>query len=219
MNDAPKSLDPKSPENIESTVAAFRCKLTGAPYQVWGTITNSWFDCGGSSELSPLCIYRPKPESAWSLDVAKHFRPLVEGEKFHREADFSRNLLLGGKRPLLENEVCFEDVDECSNSDGERWEAVKGLSGCKAGHLQSYLIRTSRPLPSPKTRAWNRPSDVPGPVCWIRSLNRGNEVSAEMLIFCVYRDSVAIYSGGYSLARGWEHSTDRLNWYPCEVTE
>ncbi len=75
-----------------------------------------------------------------------------------------------------------------------------------------------RPKPEPTTRPWSKPSDVPGPVCWIR--DPGDPKWGEHLIAVIAIDKVSTVWGSTSYAtfQNKEYSTDRINWKPC-VTE
>lgn len=81
-----------------------------------------------------------------------------------------------------------------------------------------------RPKPEPKVRPWKGPADVPGPVCWIR---QPFLKPAAFLVVGVGADIVRFHdsSGAVTLTFSntdwskYEHSTDRLNWFPCAVTE
>lgn len=71
-----------------------------------------------------------------------------------------------------------------------------------------------RPKPKPAMRAWSRPEDVPGPVCWILDPDGSTH-----LVHSVIEDSI-----GYGWTRHkWvalsnkSYSTDRKTWQKCEV--
>jgi len=80
----------------------------------------------------------------------------------------------------------------------------------------------------PKRRYWDRPEDVPGPVCWLRN---GQEDTLPILHvgFCSrqhgeFSGSTGILAGHSYAIRWydmplWEYSTDRKTWHKCEVTE
>ncbi len=77
-----------------------------------------------------------------------------------------------------------------------------------------------RPKPAPKTRPWNCPDDVPGPVCWLK-----RPTGWPCLIAEIDDDSIAIGGGSvdgcvlrWSELSRCEYSTDRKTWLPCEVT-
>lgn len=78
-------------------------------------------------------------------------------------------------------------------------------------------LRCLRPKPEPIVVPWSKLEHVPGPVCWIR-------YKLEDRVYLV----TSIHSAGLTLAdqigADWshmdkfEHSTDRVNWFPCTVT-
>lgn len=75
-----------------------------------------------------------------------------------------------------------------------------------------------RPKPAPKTRPWNCPDDVPGPVCWIRPCGEPHNV---YLIVDVGGPELRYgqeYQTPYPIDGKFEHSTDRKTWLPCVVT-
>lgn len=90
--------------------------------------------------------------------------------------------------------------------------------------LDSYEYR---PKPEPKTRLWNRPEDVPGPVCWIRGV--GDYRMAMIVGFAGENAYITISCGCLPIAIShqfsdtqWgsmEYSIDRLTWHKCEVVE
>jgi hypothetical protein len=91
------------------------------------------------------------------------------------------------------------------------WEVTDRPSWC---HDLMY-----RPKPNPKTRPWSKPEDVPGPVIWMRMEHAGSE----LLIVAIDAEGVwmwnKIYRWDYLRERNATYSTDRINWWPCEVTE
>jgi len=76
-----------------------------------------------------------------------------------------------------------------------------------------------RIAPKPVTRAWSKPEDVPGPVCWLR-LPGGD-------VMVIGFDSRGIQYAGLDMIATWlwsqidtvRYSTDRVTWHPCTVTE
>jgi hypothetical protein len=84
--------------------------------------------------------------------------------------------------------------------------------------------------PEPVTRPWNKVSDIPGPVCYLRST--GYEEGWSMIIGArqdpVLNHGNGILLGGFrdeAVCVRWvelathEYSTDRKTWHPCTVTE
>lgn len=77
-----------------------------------------------------------------------------------------------------------------------------------------------RPKPTPKTRPWSKPDDVPGPVCWVR------DHRSQWMITTITHEGV-ITDGSAGIIRQWhefeenypEYSTDRKTWHKCEVIE
>lgn len=90
-----------------------------------------------------------------------------------------------------------------------------------------WLYRVRKP---PVTRQWCKPADIPGPVCYLRSI--GYEEGFSLIIGARQDPSSpglngillgAFRDGGTII--GWhelnhqEHSTDLKTWHPCTVTE
>ena len=80
-----------------------------------------------------------------------------------------------------------------------------------------------RPKPSPVTRPWSKPDDVPGPVCWLRSRIA---TDCAFLVYAIEMECVWVQCGkvisclGWrELVAGWECSADRKQWLPCTVKE
>jgi hypothetical protein len=104
------------------------------------------------------------------------------------------------------------------SSEGERWVDCDEpmLFHHHNNGAEHYRIK-----PEPITRNWNKPSDVPGPVCWIRKNNEGIEV----IIHCVFINGIGYTDAGNTYRKYWDslsdwtYSTDRKTWSPCTVTE
>lgn len=76
----------------------------------------------------------------------------------------------------------------------------------------------------PTLRPWSKPSDVPGPVCWLRPIRSCGQ-------FLVLQIDAGGLCAGYSMVTSshhlilwsgiaaFEHSTDRKTWHPCTVEE
>lgn len=80
-----------------------------------------------------------------------------------------------------------------------------------------------RAKPEPRTRPWNNPNDVPGPVCWLRDTTDARQM--EQMVTHVDGSGVLSGTGHSYVVMLWsdsprfEHSTDRKTWHKCEVTE
>lgn len=211
--------------------------------QSWDTLgDNAWDEETGSVGNYPPYTYRTRlsrealaalnapKKPAWSMPVAP------AGPGWHRN-DFNEADLPpvtdGGLpwRPLLMGERRSGSDEIFERYDDRGWTIwnleFSADNECPMG-VGSLKSRTRRPLPSaPKLRAWNKPEDVPGPVCWlklqtdlqnnfvsqiltvgdtgVRFINQTNHV--EFLIW----QNFARYKAAYS--------TDRKTWQPCGVTE
>lgn len=106
-------------------------------------------------------------------------------------------------------------VEYCSPPMAGSW-----LSVTNPAWTDGNLYRPAPPPPQP--RPWSCPSDVPGPVCWLRWPDR-NDIH---LIVEIGENSVMTTMG-----HGWrweafadenrniEYSIDRKQWQPCVVTQ
>lgn len=77
-----------------------------------------------------------------------------------------------------------------------------------------------RRKPTPVARFWSKPSDVPGPVCWMRLDGEGFMIiglEADGVEGLISNSEVSILR--WSEMRGWNHSTDMKTWLPCTTTE
>ncbi len=93
----------------------------------------------------------------------------------------------------------------------------------RVGDVDCWHAHGFRPKPVPVSRPWAKPSDVPGPVCWIRE---GGMVGVMIVGFT--NGGVIIGTGPYSywewshIERGaTEYSTSRRadDWHPCIVED
>lgn len=83
------------------------------------------------------------------------FRPLREGESWHREIeDWQIDLLSEGWRPLLDGET-GRYGDEYSHSSGLDWQ-TNGMFGTRACGFTTHT-RTQRPLPEGLRYAYDTP--------------------------------------------------------------
>jgi len=85
--------------------------------------------------------------------------------------------------------------------------------------------RLYRPKPEPISRPWSKPSDVPGPVVWVRPADRtADNAALEALLITVSPVCLTFFTN-YEQQCPWssvstlEYSTDRCNWQPCVVKE
>jgi hypothetical protein len=103
----------------------------------------------------------------------------------------------------------------------DKWHAIS---------TQIYWHATARyrRAPKPVKRPWNKPSDVPGPVCWIRLRYRASEQSSLEAIIVSVSDKGFEWNTNYARfcpftakdnIEALEHSTDRIQWKPCTTTE
>lgn len=111
-------------------------------------------------------------------------------------------------------------------NDGKPWQYfVRGEwreTDCTVAYIlyHDYLIR---PKPEPKTRPWNFPEDVPGPVCWIRP--KGHDWQRMIIMVNPLRITLvggecrSLESKLFIEIKDYEYSTDRREWKPCVVTE
>lgn len=179
---------------------------TRAEPEKWDTLPeNARFD------HEPGC-YRIKPE--WTLPQPP------EGLSWHR-ADWTEDLLPPGYRPLLAGEKCRWGEDECLHSKESTWEAVVGLSGVSPERLESWFLRTKRPLPTLKIlpltpeemlkAVWLKEPLVKDSLLIVKVLECGNGYS-----------TIHSWMGLEDLKNErWSWSQDRINWHPCwkEVVE
>ena len=88
----------------------------------------------------------------WTLSRHLHgFRPLAEGEAWHRETEWTEDMLFKGFRPLLVGESIVKAVDQYSY-EGRNWDGADG-SILKARRFDFH--RTHRPLPPiPDADGW-----------------------------------------------------------------
>jgi len=97
-----------------------------------------------------------------------------------------------------------------------RWRSMNSPSFDDA--TGSYRI-----APKPVTRAWSKPEDVPAS-CWLRDFK---EPSLQVLVVAVHEQGVQCFdfnterleTTSWIELRDKEHSTDRVTWHPCTVTE
>lgn len=88
-----------------------------------------------------------------------------------------------------------------------------------------------RPKPEPVSRPWNSPADVPVGVCYLRLIIRpenwafvlsanssGPSISGRSP-FSADESEVGMFRIRWDQLNQFEHSTDRITWKKCEVTE
>lgn len=97
--------------------------------------------------------------------------------------------------------------------DGENWHDEEQPH-------ETWRDCSRRPKPKPVLRAWSNPSDVPGPVCWVR-MNGGE--SAGMVVG-VGPMGICVSIGDGSKMDWWEldayeYSTTRAadDWHACKT--
>lgn len=92
-----------------------------------------------------------------------------------------------------------------------QWELISDPTWYK-----DYCYRRK---PKPAVRKWNKPDDVPGPVCWLSP----NGIASFGIIDFITPNGISV--GGQNILREWcdlddySYSTDRKTWRPCEVVE
>lgn len=169
-------------------------------------------------------IFRPAP---WQLPShIPGFRALLDSEEWHRQ-DWTREMLPDGWRPLLEAEHPVNG-DQRLNEVWETWPCGDP-SSLRGGVDQIHLpFRTRRPLPAvaPSMRAWSKPEDVPGPICWIRGIQAMGYSTFSMLVIYIHETGVVCGHRNTNVEFQWEelegrtYSTTRTAglWHKCEVT-
>lgn len=92
------------------------------------------------------------------------------------------------------------------------------------GSFPSLTRIAFRPKPEPVTRDWCKPDDVPGPVCWIRNNLEDAMITSiapngiKFTTMDCASDCIVRFLRWDELGKH-QHSTDRINWNPCKVTE
>ena len=118
--------------------------------------------------------------------------------------------------------IAFADgkpIERLGN-DGNYYTAERG-DYPDSERLLSSMARGNvfRPAPEPKTRPWQKPEDVPGPVCWIRFNN--SKLGEQMIIGFRHTGFICIDESWEScvflFSEAKEYSTDRKTWHPCTV--
>lgn len=187
----------------------------------WNYFENKWDNLERETEaywvVNDTLRTRLSPSQLAALDKPAWKMPdPPKGKEWHR-GGWTEEDLPELCRPLLMNEP-VKPGDEYFT--GARWKPLENPTH-RATHLahQDCLRpkhRTRRPLP-PSRRQWSRASDVPGPVCWIRT-GQG----AALLVTVISPSGV---TGGAKfiywdlLHTAFEHSTDRVNWLPCDTED
>lgn len=111
------------------------------------------------------------------------------------------------------------EIIQISTDYGQTWEDVAAVAASWDCSVSIY-----RPKTKPVKRAWSKPEDVPGPVCWLGSSSH-QEINGQYLIVSVCVSGVWIMNGERAILKRWKdiaprtHSTDRKTWAKCEVTE
>lgn len=110
-------------------------------------------------------------------------------------------------------------------SEGKSWQWMSSMGEWFEPRLeQNYGLRyylaenyPLRPMPQPAMRAWSKPEDIPGSVCFLRHKHAQPSI---ILVTGMGPDGVSATTRNLSwdlLASKWEYSTDRLNWKPCTI--
>lgn len=175
----------------------------------WRTVSGEWTDdrpgpvttClfnGNLIRIKPFAL--PQPPA---------------GRRWHRTDGWTKEMLPDGWRPLLYAEEAVRGDEYWHGA----WRPVgSGIGSIRQDHLPT---RTRRPLP-PTARPWSKPSDVPGPVCWVKTDDD------ERLVLAVNTDGLVLASlittSGSTPLRwreitAWRHSTDRRTWLACTTTD
>ncbi len=119
-------------------------------------------------------------------------------------------------KKLVEAEARGEEIQYWSEYSG-KWVESGALRNNDTSCLtkpEAYRIK-----PKSAVRPWNRPEDVPGPVCWVRSIGVTDQV---LMITGMSKSTFCISTKGirdWSEIEDYEHSTDRKTWLPCTVTK
>lgn len=210
-----------TPEQLKQNAAVMIAFAEGKPIQY---LTDKWYNTRHINSIASF-LHRVKP--SWTLPAPP------TGRKWHRE-DWTEEMLpvIDGKqtRPLLHGEtiVYGKSGDEYkldSPTDNFHWQSSVATNYAGIDPNIRGFWRTTRPLPvEPKTRGWNKPEDVPGPLCWLRA-----KIQPEilMLVSCIWPNGVSLNDGKSVFQKTWdrlfegewEHSTDRKTWQPCTITE
>lgn len=140
------------------------------------------------------------------------------------------NLTPEQKKHILSIFTAHLSGEKCEvNSFKDEWTEQDPIQ-CSI-HLSEHPDRW-RVAPKPVTRPWNKPEDVPGPVCWLRSTYHDGTPDYRMSLIVGFAGDVSyitatcgcdpvLHSQNFSDTR-WEnmqYSTDRKTWLPCTVTE
>lgn len=104
----------------------------------------------------------------------------------------------------------------------DRWDAMPTRM------CFDFVTLLYRPAPTPVTRGWSKPEDVPGPVCWIRSEKDPDQMA---MVVGMFGAGVILTEFEGNLRPGFfswqelneepkaQYSTDCREWQPCTVTE
>lgn len=99
---------------------------------------------------------------------------------------------------------------------GGQWHSHFPLAKGDVVHWCSHDYRLYR---EPISRPWSKPSDVPGPVCWVRGKAWDGYLFLVTVILTrgIYAGSMDL-SWGMLTSIGVEYSTDTVTWQPCTTT-
>jgi hypothetical protein len=132
----------EKPAPIDPLADVKAAHKAGKVIQYLDRMNKEWTDIDSPSWF-PSDQYRVKP---WSLtNHLPGFRPLVDGEEWHRQ-DFAEDMLPEGWRPLLKGETDREDCEWLSDHGGNWQKIAEALSSGSANEHWNRR-RTRRPLP------------------------------------------------------------------------
>lgn len=161
------------------------------------------------------CWYNPDDLELAPWTLSRHipgFRPLRDGESYHRE-DWTEEMLPEGWRPLLTKESPQHGDEVCLT---KFWEVQSEHQRSILPNDKQAHQRTRRTLPEPKKRVPLGPIDwMKGGPWWIRSSENDNN---PMLVVdasgrCIRFGQGACYEAIDTMLL--ERSNDGINWTPC----
>jgi len=206
----------------EQTIATFAAWKKDPKTPIQAFEDGKWSECENPAFLRHY-EYRIAP---FILTNSINGHTLADGQEWHR-SDFTREDLPEGFRPLMLGEK-KENGDEVWSFNTGPWDTKFCLADGQAAK-DNHKLRTTRPLPSvaPKTRAWDRASDVPWP--W-PIVGEGGVCGAQILALDKKGFAVVAGEPGTAYLRfvTWQElKTENLHlhwtqdggksWHPCTV--
>jgi hypothetical protein len=182
---------------------------------VQASVPPDWVDIDDMDLGREPSDYRIKP---WSL--SRHlpgFRPLRDGEEYHRQ-DWTEEMLPEGWRPLLKGERV---VDGARNDEyrlnlihDKKFDWQTTWIGRPLPEASPGFWRTRRPLPEPPKLIPLEPSDwmKDGP-WWVREV--GSDEAHLVHGVSAHGIRWRVHSCGHGVAMDKERSNDGINWSPC----